>query len=332
MEFTIRFAKKSDIDKIMKFIDEFWKKGHILSRDKVLFEWQYGNNDGFNIVIGLDKYDNIQGILGYITYDSSDNKDIALALWKANPSTGFLGLRLLKYLMDKEVYNSIICPGINMKTTSKIYEHVGMKVGTMVQWYRLAKKTNYYIAKVVDNKIPPHIDTENDFNVFEVGSIDELKEFYDFRASSLTPCIPYKSEQYIDKRYFKHPQYRYRIYAITKNGESVNAAIILRIQNSNGSNALRLIDCLGELKYIEFITEDLDRLMEKFDCEYIDVYEAGIDDGLFISAGWTKVDDEGNIIPDYFHPFELKKIDIHYATSDSSAILFKGDGDQDRPN
>ena len=61
-------------------------------------------------------------------------------------------------------------------------------------------------------------------------------------------------------------------------------------------------------------------------------YETGINDDIFYSAGWRKVEEEGNIIPDYFSPFEHRKVDIFYATSKADAVLFKGDGDQDRPN
>ena len=93
-----------------------------------------------------------------------------------------------------------------------------------------------------------------------------------------------------------------------------------------------MIDCLGDYRNIAFIPEELDVLMNEMGCEYIDAYEAGIEDSVFYRAGWKKVEEEGNIIPDYFSPFEHRKVDIHYSTSHINAILFKGDGDQDRPN
>ena len=47
-----------------------------------------------------------------------------------------------------------------------------------------------------------------------------------------------------------------------------------------------------------------------------------------------KTDDDMNIIPDYFSPFEQKNIDIWVDSSNriDTCCFFKADGDQDRPN
>lgn len=333
MDYTIRFATREDTRAVMRFIDSHWRKGHILSRDRELFEWQYGGGGNrLNIVIGIDNFGDIQGMLGFIVYDSSENKDISLALWKANPSTGFLGVRLIKYLMEYETYREIVCPGINLKTTSKIYKYVGMEVGTMSQWYRLAPRGTYVIAKVVDNSIPTFLDENVGIKMILIESIDSLYDVFDLNDDVYTSSIPYKSISYIFKRYFEHPVYKYRIYALSKNEHKANTLLVFRIQDYGGSHALRLIDCIGKCEDIKYITRLLDILMEELECEYVDTYVAGVQEEVFLAGGWRKVMNEGNIIPDYFSPFEHRKIDIHYSSSNPTAILFKGDGDQDRPN
>lgn len=330
MEYIIRFAKKNDTDDIMRFIDLFWRKGHILSRDKRLFEWQYGtDSDKLNIVVGIDGVGNIQGMLGFIPYDNNDKKDIALALWKANPGTGFLGIKLIKYLLENEPHREVVCPGINMDTTSKIYQHLGMKIGTMSHWYRLAKRDEYLIAKVVDRNISELYHDKAGVNLLPIKGEDELDSL-NFRLSE--SCIPFKSISYIKKRYFRHPLYKYDLYQIKASDSKTDTMIILRTQEYKGSKVLRLIDYIGDVADLRYITELLDELMDKMDCEYIDTYEIGVNDEYLASAGWNKVEDEGNVIPDYFSPFEQRKVDIHYSTSADTAILFKGDGDQDRPN
>lgn len=334
MEYSIRFATKSDTNAIMEYIDEFWRKGHILARNRELFEWQYGGDTKLNIVLGIGEDKRIYGMLGFIPYGTSEKKDIALALWKAEPGTGFLGVRLLRFLMENEPHREIVCPGINMQTTSKIYEYVGMSVDKMVQWYRLADRSSYLIAKVADREIPPYKNTADQMGLIEVDSVEELRKLG--VDHSETSKIPNKTEKYIEKRYFEHPIYQYQVYAIdeNKNGtENKNRTIIvLRIQECNGARALRLIDCIGDPNRILNITEALDKLMDELVCEYIDTYEAGMDEDVFWNAGWRKVEEEGNIIPDYFSPFEHRKVDIYYSTSNKRAVLFKGDGDQDRPN
>ena len=37
----IRFAKADDIPDIMCFIEKYWRKNHIMSRDRRLFEFQH---------------------------------------------------------------------------------------------------------------------------------------------------------------------------------------------------------------------------------------------------------------------------------------------------
>ncbi len=333
MEYSIRFATKADTERIMNYIDTYWKKGHILSRDRDLFDWQYGNEgEKLNIVLGIDEANDIQGMLGFVPYDHGDNKDIALALWKANPSTGFLGIKLLKFLLENEPHRGVVCPGINMDTTSKIYEYMGMRVGCMSQWYRLRKKDSYIIAKVVDNTIPKHSSTRGRGRLIKLESEVDFERNFNFDCNEYAKSVPYKSLTYITKRYYYHPTYKYLLYGLMNDENIADVVFVFRVQEHNGARALRLIDCIGDTERIGAITPEIDKLMEQYDCEYTDAYETGIDDEIFLSAGWKKVENEGNIIPDYFSPFEHRKVDIFYAASELETILFKGDGDQDRPN
>ena len=40
-KYEIRLANENDIDSIMTFIDEHWKKNHILAVDRELFKYEY---------------------------------------------------------------------------------------------------------------------------------------------------------------------------------------------------------------------------------------------------------------------------------------------------
>lgn len=330
-DYNIRFAEKSDTDSIMEFIDLYWKKEHILATDKRLFEWQYINNDRLNFVLGIDDNNIIQGVLGFIPYDSSGEKDIALALWKANPKVSLLGIRLMMFLMEEEPHRNIVCPGINIRTTSKIYEWLGMKVDTMVQWYRLNQRVEYFIAKIVDGIIPDAKE-KLQYNFERIETADQLVEVFDFKSPFHVKTIPYKSYGYVSKRYFNHPAYEYYVYALKKDEGKAESLFVFRIQECQGKRALRFVDCIGKYDEIAFATASIDSLMEEMDAEYVDMYEAGIDYKLLIDAGWKPVKETKNIIPNYFAPFEQSVVDIHYCTSDINAVLFRGDGDQDRPN
>lgn len=108
--------------------------------------------------------------------------------------------------------------------------------------------------------------------------------------------------------------------------------MILRIQEYNGASILRVIDGIGDQELLQFFTIQLDALMEQYGCEYADIYETGIEDGILSDGGWKLTANTGNIMPEYFSPFERRNIEIHYMSSIPEVVLFKGDGDMDRPN
>lgn len=320
----IRLAEKKDVTNIMQFINHYWKKGHILATNRELFEWQYITNDQVNIVIGIDENEVIQGILGFIPYSNDKKKDIALALWKANHAKTFLGIQLLLFLIKEVPHRHIICTGINLQTTEKIYKKLGMKVDTMIHWYRLNAKMKYQIAKINNNYIPSYTNLQ-----YELIPISTFEPILTLLKNNQT--VPYKSREYLYKRYFDHPCYRYLLYGV-KSNNNISMIIILRLQEYNSHNVLRLIDCIGDVSQMIYVTKAIDQLLIEFNTEYIDMYEAGVPNELLLKAGWLTVKESNNIIPNYFSPYLQTNVDIHYCTSKENAILFKGDGDQDRPN
>jgi hypothetical protein len=326
-DYNIRFADYSDIPAIMKYIDTYWRKDHILARDRKLFEWQYVNYGRVNFVVGTDENGDIQGILGYIPYDNNDDKDIAIALWKANKSAAFLGIRLLMFLIKEEKHKNIICTGINMSTTPKIYEQFGMKVVRMNHWYRLCKGADYVIGKIADTEIPEIL--VDKFTLHMIDSADDLDKVV---RKINVDSVPRKSEEYLKKRYFDHPAYRYYVYGICGENAETVGLLVIRIQEFNKSKVIRFVDFIGEQSVLAGITGGIDVLLKQFAAEYIDMYETGLDEDILLKAGWKETGMSGNIIPNYFAPFEQKNVDIFCTTSDAGAVLFRGDGDQDRPN
>lgn len=328
--YNIRFANMEDIPAIMNFIDEQWKKNHILAKDKELFEWQYVNNNKLNMVIGEDANGCLQGILGYIPYTEGVNKDFSLALWKAKSGTSFLGVQLLMFLLKEEPHRHMFCNGINVKTSEGIYHRLGIKTGKLKQWYRLLAKNEYKIAKI-EKKVIPNVNITSEMKLFEIKNYDELKNraterFFDKER------VPYKSESYICKRYFEHPVYDYKVYGIENQAGKIDAAIVFRIQECNCAKALRVIDFIGEYSQIYSITNQIDDIAKECGAEYIDMYELGLDDNCLMEAGWLLVGADENIIPNYFAPYTPCNVDINICTTDEKIIIFKGDGDQDRPN
>lgn len=330
-EYKIRFAETIDIPNIMQFIDTYWKKNHILATDKGLFEWQYINkNNKVNMVVGLDEKDELQAILGYIPYSDGAQKDISLALWKAKPGTAFLGVKLLMFLLNEEPHRHVFCNGINVRTSAGIYHRLGIKTDKLSQWYRLRAVDEFKIAEVTSNWIP-QTEIHSDYQLIKIEDFVDLENSSTERMFD-TSAIPYKSKEYVNKRYFKHPAYKYIVYYIKNHGTNADAAVVFRIQSCNTSTALRLIDFIGDNDILYKITPQIDLIADENHVEYVDMYEHGLDAEMLRKSGWRKVGDDDNIIPNYFAPYEKCNVDINISTSDETIVLFKGDGDQDRPN
>ena len=137
--------------------------------------------------------------------------------------------------------------------------------------------------------------------------------------------------EYIKRRYFLHPSYEYLIYGIKEDGET-KTVIVLRIQEYDGSRAIRFVDCIGDYSLIGAVTAFVDKLMDDIDAEYIDMYETGVSKENLTDAGWTELVNTENVIPNYFSPYVQSNVDVNFCTTNEEIVLFRGDGDQDRPN
>ena len=325
----IRFAKPEDIPNIMKFIDEHWKKNHILARDENFFKYFcQTETDRVNFVIAEDNNGVIGAIQGFIPY-ATNNRDIMLALWKVQDmSIPMLGIRLMDIYKNADV-RIIASTGINPKTTIPLYKYLGYTTGKMIHWYRLNKNCEYKIAVINDKKILPAKNSAISWREF--SDFDEMINFMDMEKYKNSNPKPYKENWYIKRRYFDHPIYKYHAFGIEQD-KKVRAVFFYRIQECNNSRVLKLVDCIGDYNDFTKIDGVLDELLNRYQAEYVDIYEVGLKDEIMEQAGFMKVEDTENIIPNYFAPYEAKNIDIYYCTTDKEIVLFNGDGDQDRPS
>lgn len=327
----IRFATIDDIPKIMQFINDYWKKGHLLSVDRDFFEYEHRFGEAVSYVVSVDEQtDEINAILGYIPYGKT-HRDVMTVMWKANHTASpALGLELFNYLKENGDVRIMASPGSNPKLKG-LYKYLGYSFGKMTQWYRLNEGIKQYkVAKIEAPNCP-----NTTKNVCEYVCLEDwsaVEKNFDFKNYFECKPKPLKEEWYIKKRYFEHPKYSYLTYGIKDACGKVSTLLIFRKQLAQNSTVVRLVDVIGDISAIERATNLLDDLLNKYEAEYVDCYETGVLDELFKRGGWTKTEETSNIIPNYFSPFEMKNVDIYYFSSDKEVILFKGDGDQDRPN
>lgn len=327
-------------DKLLKFIDEHWKKGHAIVKSDELLKFQHYNvsNDSFNFIVAENEetgeYDALVGYIPVAQYDESlvENGNYWGAIWKRrddiqNSEINNAAFFVWKRLFKLPFFQSYAAIGIS-EMAKQIYIASRMNMGYLSHYYILNDKIkDYRIAdNVTKNFLKPTSILSNESCFAKWVNIDDvpmdLKPYYK----------PLKSLDYFKKRYDSHPIYKYRFIGIYDQGLFVTL-LACRIIEANGSKCIRIMDVLGQL-YGNFY-DSLKELIYLEGAEYIDIMNYGIDKDIFLQTGFNELDIDGElIIPNYFEPFEQRnvKIELAYKANYDRYVAFKGDSDQDRPN
>ena len=317
----IEYMKESDKKNLFNFLEKNWNINHIYLKDKKYFDYEFSDNSNF--ILAKDN-DEIIATLGYFDYDNKG--DIWTVIWK-NSGKMNDGLKCLQFLLNAG-YKSVSSCGINKKTIP-IYEFLGINTGRLKHFYILNQEIKEYkIAKIVEKNIRK-VKYEEFKDVIEINNIGELLKLINYQE--LKKYNFYKSPEYFNKRYFKHPYYKYHILVRTKNTKSI---LVYRIVKANGGSCIRIIDFLGDEKEFNELTSYLIDKMVSEKHEYVDIYEVGIEDEILENSSFIeRIEEDSNIIPNYFEPFVQKNIEIYYMSNCKDKFrIFKGDGDQDRPS
>ena len=326
----IRRAVYEDIPNIMKFMDKHWKPGNILAKNRDFFEWQFLEDGKVNMFIGIDdETDKIYGMLGVILYSKSENPDISGCTWRTIKSENpMLGMEL-QDIMWREIHPRYAYSMGLTEVTVKINRLQGLKPVRSQHYYRLADKTEYKIAKINDKIIPRMEDSG--YCLKPIYHVEEMKQI--ISEKQLAASVMSKDYYYIEKRYFNHPVYKYGFWKIMDKSGTAKSILITREENARERKMCKIIDFYGNYEDLGQIGRALDEIMDEKQYEYIDVYSYGVPVEVYEKSGFVSCDEKNtNIIPNYFHPFEQKNVDLWM--SDPLGIdvrMFRGDGDQDRP-
>ena len=119
-KYEIRLACIEDIDSIMIFINEYWKKGHLLGKNREMFMYEHSDETKVNFLLAIDRNNqSISGILGFIPASHNPEKyDIWTGIWKVKAgSMPLLGVEMYKRLPAMLNARSLLGVGDNQETT-----------------------------------------------------------------------------------------------------------------------------------------------------------------------------------------------------------------------
>lgn len=331
-----RIATLDDKPHLLAFLKDQWNAEHIYLKCDSFFDYDYLFGDNLNFLLAINQDQQIDGMLGFILYSPEYNgSDIFTVLWKVRPKNGdpMLGMTLLEKLISDFGFRVVSTVGANKKTLP-IYEFMGYTTGQLKHYFILNNQLpSFHICQNTENvvgnfdPVPPA-----DKRLISFETFDNLRNY--FNPEKYKERIPYKSPQYINKRYFNHPFYTYCIFGVADITDTVNSIVIAREIIHQESKVLRLVDFIGEPSDLMALGPFLKEYMHLHGYEYVDFYQYGIDHDTMLQAGFLLKDDYKDlVIPNYFDPFHQANVSINFFTAAPGEFyIFKADGDQDRPN
>lgn len=335
-KYIFRRADESDIEDIVAFMDQEWKKDGILSNAEFL-KYEFGAYDGINFILAIHKErKEIQGLWGYYYFSKNESvRDVAGGPWKVKQSPDnipFLGNEIM--LRAKEIIGYRVMLGVGDKpNTSGMYHRRIRKdvVDKLNHYYLLNDEMPQKIAEIKEVPVKKEkFAEESKYEFRKITAPEEIEnEFWDSLSEE---AIPYKDKWYIEKRFFNHPVYKYHLVGICMDNQ-IKALMIFRKIDVNDSSVLRMVDYIGNKDCIQWCQEFIVSYMKQLRCEYVDFCNYGIPEKYLENAGFVKrTEEDVNIIPHYFEPFVQKNVDIYFSSPIADVTICKADGDQDRPN
>ena len=332
---NLRFGDHADIETVSNFIDQHWQIGHVLSRDRELLDYMFLEKDGrLNFALAFEPLSNeLIAILGYLPTNVSHSR-ISLSMWKARPDAHLrqykAGLAVLRFLIDGLKPKSIFSTGISADTRD-IYRFLGYSCDVMNHHVIVNQETSEF--RIIKN--PPNLSffrppTDHGVSCFAMITTEE-----DLRrvAMGLDFGTTLKDIDYLCHRYLNHPRFRYEIREVVSDVKTVGI-LVFRRSFANDRSCIRVIDVIGAEACLKSAIRPLVLEMQQNGDEYIDLLSWGLDSNQLNEAGFANCREFTDcVVPEYFSPFSQTTVERWLFTNlPDTEIIYKGDGDQDRPN
>ena len=359
------WLSKNELEKGMEFIHNNWKKNHILSTNKKLFNWIYNRKDDRDVlsVLVTKKNGKINGFLGVINHDfcikGAYYKSAWLAIWVLeNKQPSSEGLMLLKNLF-KNNYDIIGTQGFS-KIAENIYNGLHFEICNALP--RMVKVFDSKSVEILikEKKIKGPIQ-KFDFKKNNCSKVSILTRFWDSSTDKLlwqetwskliAPSFIGVARDYnfINWRYLKHPLTNYSLIMAVEN-KKISGFVAFHIQKiqNHKHKVLRIIDLVS-------ITNDATRELLNAIDEFAKINQVIFADftsinknltEIFSQSGYLQTKKDCHELPNLFFPLEYDEKNINLTIWKTKQIKEKipqflheqdlyftiSEVDQDRPN
>lgn len=333
--YAISICKKEEIEDVIEFINQYWKRGHALVESKDLMDWQYYNkvDDTYNFVLARSrtsgKIHAIEGFIPTTQFDHNIKTPMTWgAIWKTRSDVAPPGLGMAVKLYRENEYSTPYFSEIGISEDAEKYNRFfDNTIFYLCPWYMCNTNLNdYKLIKPSQLKSTITVDRYKNVELKEI-TLREWKECNEIKNS----IPPFKSVKYYENRYFKHPIYNYKSILLS-DGKEIEV-IFYRVVKAFNSNCIFFVDYIGHGHVLKKSHRCFEDLLKKTSAEYILFLCHGINEEYLLEAGFT-LRNNNDIVPIYYEPFLKQNVDILCASRSSRITWpsFKGDSDQDRPN
>lgn len=321
---SFRLARPDEAGRVVEFVNRnFDWELPVVNRPE-FFDFYYRSGETLQFALAEENGEWLAAA-GYIRASNGPAPDIWVSVWVAKKGANGAGLELMDALPRLTGAGVVACNNIRPKTMA-FYRFLGWHAGRMGHFYRLAPLPGYRLARVAD---PVRLPVGGDLTLEPVQSAGALAAL----GLPKTPHTPKKDVWYLARRYFAFPRLSYQVYAARKKGELL-AYLVCRVVDSGQGKVLRIADFIGPAEILPRLGRAMDGLLLASGAEYAELYCAGLTPGLLAAAGFCeRAEGSADLLPNYLTPPVFENTDYYYFTSEpQDFVMFKADGDQDRPN
>lgn len=327
-EVTFRLARLGEDAAIIDFINRHFDMRLPLVNRPEFYHYYYAGRGGVPQFAVAEQDGCYLSAAGYILANTGARPDVWVSVWVAVKGHNGVGLELMNALPGLTHARVLACNNIRAATCA-MYRFLGWKAERMGHYYRLADLPAYQLAQpgaktilpVTGARVLKHVDSAADLIPLGMPK---------------TNHTPRKDMWYMLRRYFHFPHFRYDVWAALNYGRSDGYVVTRTVPAADTGSAavLRLVDYIGPDDLLPQLGRAIDGILQQSGAEYIDCYNAGIPAEVWRAAGFVEREPgDGVVIPNYLTPPLRENTDYYYFTSEpENFVIFKADGDQDRPN
>lgn len=351
---TIGWCPLGRLGELQAFIDEHWKRGHVLSRDAELLRWQHPRDDPdeLSVLVAADDDGRMQGILGIIPVPycrhGARGDGAWLTTWVVTEAArrSQLGLALLRHAMDGPDFVGTI--GGN-ETTMRLLRALRFATRPAVpRWVRIGEPAALAaLLGEAGKRLPASAPATGPPRGVDVQPWSpELAAAWDRTwRERLAPGLvgTWHDSEYLRWRYLDHPRFRYALRVAVDAGGSVSALLVWRRQTiqDRDQDVVRILELLGDPVAANALAADLVHETVSERTAFLDFYCTSAEFAApLAAAGFVPEDQLGARLPAVFQPLDPRRTALTaafwapdgHAFEGAATYFTRSDCDQDRPN